>query len=130
MFQNNLFTEQLGSQLWRLTENLVWITDTEFIVIPKGFLTDGASIPRAVWWFASPMSGLHSKAAVLHDYLCVYGYDQKRTDKMFIKAMKASGVSILKRQAMYNFVRAYQVAKGEYRINGKEKEDDKLYNGG
>ena len=114
MFKDNLFTEQLGAQLWRLSKPLVWESDEELIIVPEGFLTDGASIPRAVWWFASPMTGQHSRAAVLHDYLCVTSSNQPETDRLFLKAMEATGVSWMKRQTMFNFVRAYQAAKGKY----------------
>src|SRR5437868_748210 len=38
------------------------------IVVPAGFVTDFASIPRAFWSGMSP-HGQYSRAAVLHDYL-------------------------------------------------------------
>ena len=35
--------------------------------IPKGFIFDGASIPRCLWWFLSPV-GLLLIAGLVHDY--------------------------------------------------------------
>lgn len=40
------------------------------IIVPKGFKTDLASIPRLLW-VAFPKNGKYQKAAILHDYLCV-----------------------------------------------------------
>lgn len=40
------------------------------ILVPKGFKTDLASIPRFIWSFLPP-NGKYQKAAILHDYLCV-----------------------------------------------------------
>ena len=47
---------------WRIGE-----TDT-VLVVPKGFVHDKASVPRALWSFF-PKSGPYTRAAVIHDYL-------------------------------------------------------------
>src|SRR5689334_1061409 len=44
---------------------------TDKIVVPAGFVTDLASIPRAFWgppFFLTP-AGQYSRAAIIHDYL-------------------------------------------------------------
>jgi hypothetical protein len=41
--------------------------------VPKGFITDGASIPRFLWAFFTPFEGDTLAAALVHDYL----YSQK-----------------------------------------------------
>jgi len=38
------------------------------ITIPKGFVTDYASVPRYLWWLYPPVGG-YDDAAVVHDYL-------------------------------------------------------------
>ena len=40
-----------------------------YVDIPTGFRTDGATIPRALWWLLPPL-GEYSQATTLHDYLC------------------------------------------------------------
>lgn len=45
---------------------------THIITIPKGFLTDGASVPRPFWSLLPPW-GDYGQAAVLHDYLIDFG---------------------------------------------------------
>ncbi len=63
---------------WQLMENWQYelITDDgklNTIIIPKGFVFDGASIPRIFWFFLSPI-GLLLIPALIHDY--GYKYNQ------------------------------------------------------
>ncbi len=39
------------------------------IEVPKGFVTDFASIPRALWVILHP-TGRYGSAAIIHDYIC------------------------------------------------------------
>ncbi len=40
---------------------------TETITVPKGFVTDLASVPRAMWWLIAPFDV--ARAAIIHDLL-------------------------------------------------------------
>lgn len=41
-------------------------------IVPRGFVSDGSSIPRWAWFAAGhPYSGQTLIAAIVHDYLCV-----------------------------------------------------------
>jgi len=54
-----------GKRLWALAED--WHTPRG--IIPKGTTTDGASIPRWLWWLiGSPMDSRLAEAAMLHDW--------------------------------------------------------------
>lgn len=81
---------------------------SEGVTIPAGFQTDFATVPAIVSPFIQKM-GKHSKASVLHDYL--YTVPQFRTrlecDQIFRDAMKVSGVSMAKRNAIYYAVRMF-----------------------
>lgn len=60
-----------GRSLWALQQSLTYRTGDkagETIVVPAGFVTDLASIPRLVWSFYPP-DGPWVKAAVIHDFL-------------------------------------------------------------
>lgn len=59
-----------GRTLWALTEALVYWPSNghEPIVVPRGFVTDLASIPRPLWGWLPP-DGPWAKAAVVHDFL-------------------------------------------------------------
>lgn len=79
------------------------------IDVPKGFVTDFASIPRPLWSVYSPHDQ-YSRAAVVHDYLywsqlCT----REQADNLFMIAMKESEVSEVTRNIIYSAV----VAGGE-----------------
>lgn len=62
-------------------------------IAPKGFTTDGASIPRVLWPFiGSPFTGKYRKAAVFHDAAYrTLGVTKDEADRMFYEAMLESG---------------------------------------
>jgi len=75
-------------------------------VIPAGFVTDGASVPRGLWNLFPPF-GRYNKAALLHDWLYQFGaMTRAQADWVFLEAMKELGVGFLTRWAMYSGVRA------------------------
>lgn len=90
--------------------------DGRWVLVPEGFLTDGATIPRLLWWLLPPWDN-YSQSAALHDYLVEYGvmYDRgeivtctrKQADHIFREAMKVAGVKAWPRQAMYWAVRLW-----------------------
>ena len=51
-------------------------------VVPKGFITDGATIPRIFWFIYPPNRPDYLPAAVIHDYLCEKEM-YKEADSMF-----------------------------------------------
>ena len=67
---------------------------TETIVVPSGFVTDLASVPRAMWAFIAPFDV--ARAAIIHDllYKTIRQYRWKMKDKedkdLISKAKKAS----------------------------------------
>lgn len=59
---------------WELTENWRYkLNNSDEIIIPKGFIFDGASIPRPLWAILSPV-GLLLIPGLIHDY--GYRYNQ------------------------------------------------------
>ncbi|RNM06860.1 DUF1353 domain-containing protein [Dickeya undicola] len=64
------------------------------ITVPKGFVTDFASIPKTLWSFGLSQHGPYSKAAIIHDYLYwSQGCTKEQADNILAIAMKESGVS-------------------------------------
>ena len=64
---------------------------TETITVPKGFVTDLASVPRAMWWLIAPFDV--ARAAIIHDllYKVIRQYRWKKKDaedKDLVKAAK------------------------------------------
>lgn len=60
-----------GRSLWAVQRALEYQAGAdlnELIIVPPGFVTDLASVPRAVWSFYPP-DGPWAKAAIIHDFL-------------------------------------------------------------
>ena len=60
-----------GRSLWAVQRALEYHAGDdpeELIVVPPGFVTDLASVPRLVWSFYPP-DGPWAKAAIIHDFL-------------------------------------------------------------
>ena len=100
-------------------KNMIWVVEREFyyfvgsedskesIRVPNGFITDFASVPRP-FWIIFPPDGQYTQAAVLHDYLYYFHlYDRKKSDYIFLEAMKVLEVSWWKRRVMYRAVRMF-----------------------
>jgi len=83
------------------------IGDTpDSIIVPSGFVTDFASIPRALWSRISPVDD-YKLAAVVHDYLYWYQpCERGEADNLLAIAMEEEGVAFSDRAAVYAGVRA------------------------
>ena len=89
---------------YQLQEEFVYRTDElpdrNFIIVPAGYRTDFASIPRLLWRILPP-GGRYREAAVVHDWLC--DVDPKicnhiQAAKVFDEAMEELGVKPWKRR--------------------------------
>ena len=76
------------------------------ITVPKGFVTDFASIPQVFWSADLSPNGKYSKAAIVHDYLYwTQGCTREQADNILDIAMQESNVGTLQRTAIYWGVR-------------------------
>lgn len=100
------------SRLFRLKEDYRVSTSKGVITIPKGTLTDGASVPRVFWNIFDPF-GKYFPAALLHDYLYKivagdkYNFTRKEIDLLFKEAMFNCGVDWMTRETVYRAVRLF-----------------------
>ena len=75
------------------------------IIVPAGFVTDFASVPRPFWSFI-PKMGRHSPAALLHDYLySMHVAGRPWADAVFLWQMKQDDVPWITRMVAYWAVR-------------------------
>lgn len=92
-----------------LIDPLVYESDVLFaskVVIPAGFQTDLASIPRALWNVLPPV-GAYDRAAVVHDFLYRHGgVTRVQADGAFLEAMQVCGVGSFRRHLIWLGVRA------------------------
>lgn len=89
-------------------------------MVPKGFVTGLASVPRELWSILSPIHS-YMTAAILHDYL--YGDQrcgQDEADIILNVAMKSYGVSSDKRHAIFDGV--HFAGKQSYKNNAQQKQ--------
>jgi hypothetical protein len=91
-----------------LLEDLHFKVEGEWKVVPEGFSSDGASIPRLFWsLIGSPFSPRFLKASIIHDYLYNRGYDRKKADKKFKELLEVSDVKSWRIYLMYHSVRMF-----------------------
>jgi len=86
------------------------------VVVEKGFMTDGASVPRPFWNIIPPW-GQYGQAAVVHDRMYTDLYvvhngvretiTHKRADEIFLEAMGVLGVPAWKRYSMFYALRLF-----------------------
>ena len=117
-FLTPLRFEKVGAQSWLLTDDLVFrsMKLPGLFIVPRGFQTDLASIPR-IAWAIFPKEDLYDPAAVLHDG--GYGNALKTPgderiflvkewcDSLFLEAMLAVGVPPWRANLMYRAVRRW-----------------------
>ncbi|MDP3848642.1 MAG: DUF1353 domain-containing protein [Pseudomonas sp.] len=118
-------SKALGADHWRVTQPFRFYVGSEasgeWVNVPSGYLTDGASVPQVLWSLIPPW-GAYGQAAVVHDILCEYlattkdGVPQKitraRCDEILLEAMVALGVPVAKRCAIYRAVSLYRRLSG------------------
>ncbi len=90
---------------WRVVEPV----EIDGVLIPKGFVTDGASVPRMLWWLFPP-TGRYMEAALLHDYL-LQEHPRYYADHQFLSSMTRLGVAKWRRQVMFYAVRIFGILK-------------------
>ena len=94
---------------WVLVKPLIYRSDLlgKAIVVPTGFRTDFASVPR--WPLAFMLTGdIVHEPAVVHDWLIVSKMvSRKMADKIFLEAMAEDGVAPWRRKVMFFAVHGY-----------------------
>lgn len=104
-----ILVRQATEEDWTLEEEVVYQGRTQEFVVPRGTLTDFASVPRVFAWLV-PKYGLFTAAAVLHDHLVRVERPAGRisavdADGLFRRAMRELGVPFLVRWFMWAAVR-------------------------
>ena len=93
----------------------------DVVVVPKGFVTDLASIPRPLWAILPPF-GRYTAAALLHDYL-YFKQDRERweADQVFLDAMIELNVRRWKRASMHRAVRMFGNRPWNNKVTSKQQ---------
>lgn len=94
---------------YRLHKGLTFWSEkySRLIVVPAGFITDFASIPRFFWRILPPF-GKYAAAAIVHDFLYATKPDwcnRKIADSIMLEANEVLDVKSWKRTTMYSVLR-------------------------
>ncbi len=97
----------LPDKWWRLVNyRLREVLSICGVDVPRGFVTDGASVPRLFWIFFPPVCR-YFPAAVVHDYLLKQGVSWRVANRKFREALIELKVSRWRRRAMMASVGVY-----------------------
>jgi len=83
----------------------------DVVLVPAGFVTDYASVPRAplTYWL---FGGIGDEAAVVHDHLYETGtVPREQADQVYGEALAACGVPAWRRVAMVAAVRVFGASR-------------------
>ena len=76
-------------------------------VVPAGFVTDWASVPRFLWPMIPPM-GRWSVPALVHDYLYrTHIVPRAEADAVFLELMRRHGTNCFTRNIIFRAVRLF-----------------------
>lgn len=76
--------------------------------VPKGFVSDGGSIPRFFWRLFNPLDARYLKAYIQHDFIYATGMrERKDADILLRKGLETAQMNFLGRWAVYFSVRLF-----------------------
>ena len=107
-FFGALFIWLFKARQWTVMEDWCYTLRGIYMVIPKGFIFDGASVPKYFWSWVSP-TGILLIAGLIHDYGYKYGtllkLDKKsttgpqslrNTDRLFLEVnIEVNGFKVI-----------------------------------
>lgn len=111
----------LKQDVWRVLEGFRYYIGNEgsnsWVSVPRGYLVDGASVPRALWSIIPPW-GAYGAATVVHDILCEYlsvtkdgkplKISREHADAILAEAMEVLGVNETDRRLINLGVAGYR----------------------
>ena len=129
MEKSKLILEQISNGKAVLMQDYVYSINGYDIKVFRGFITDGASVPKSLQWLYNPY-GKYIKAAVVHDYLySVYnntGINRTLADKIFKHIMKETGVDDRTVRRFYAAVKYFGVTSWKPKLKNEGYKDQAI----
>jgi hypothetical protein len=111
----------LKRDLWRVMKGFKYYVGEEnsdqWVDVPRGYLMDGASVPRILWNIIPPW-GAYGAATIVHDILCEYlqltvqgvpcKISRKQADDILFEAMQVLEVNPDTAEEIYTAVKLYR----------------------
>lgn len=115
-------SQVLGKDHWAVCDGFYYYLrykdSVAWVYVPRGYLTDGASVPR-IFWNLIPPWGKYGQAAIVHDYLCEFlsitvnglpvRITREQADDILCEAMGVLEVPWWPREPMHMAVASYRV---------------------
>lgn len=102
-----LKVEEFSFNTFKLLDDLTFVIGNHTVIVPKGFITDFASVPKKLWGLVGPY-GRHTKAAVLHDWLyssqSKENFSKEVADRLFLLFMEYLAVPKKDKFLLFNGV--------------------------
>lgn len=98
-----------SSRLFKLTADFRFYSSKGLITVPKGFITDGASIPKMFWSIFAPF-GQYFQSALIHDWLYSSNnkqFTREEADFLLNEGMIILGVPWIQRVLILRTVRIF-----------------------
>ena len=129
MEKTKLILDPISNGKAILLDDYVYSINGYDIKVFRGFITDGASVPKSLQWLYNPY-GKYINAAVIHDYLySTYnntGINRTLADKIFRHIMKETGVDNRTRRRFYNAVKYFGETSWKPKLQNEGYKDKAL----
>jgi len=107
MFLNKLVLESISDSKYILKDDLVAQVDGKYYTVPKGFITDLASVPYPLNKWIKSDNSKYLKSAVMHDFFYVSQMDRKKADDLFLLLMESENTPRRYKYSFYLAVRLF-----------------------
>ena len=129
MEKTKLKLEFLSNKKAVLLQDYIYSINGYDIKVFRGFITDGASVPKSLQWLYNPY-GKYINAAVIHDYLySTYnntGINRTLADKIFNFIMKETGIDNRTRRRFYIAVKYFGVTSWKPKLKNEGYKDQAI----
>lgn len=110
MEKTKLILDPISNGKAVLMQDYVYSINGYDIKVFRGFITDGASVPKSLQWLYNPF-GRYIKAAIVHDFLYSSynntGINRTLADKIFRHIMQETGIDKRTIRRFYIAVRCF-----------------------
>ena len=111
MLKISVHSEDEKGNVYTLLEDLTVFWQGKTLIIPSGFKSDGASVPRFFWRIVFPPGDSRAlRAAFAHDYIYrthPENWKRKEADKMFYDLLREDGIGLFPALRAYWGVRLF-----------------------